>query len=177
MMPSANKQKSKAYSRHAAVSDEQLKLSWPLSTVQDTADGIIKILAQAPTLMLWVLCTFYNFLRGDLFAIDDSDKSTCQTCGLGRTEISGPSPKLDRIAVQSTAAPCAMDRTVWNGSATVRGTGRSSRTRRCRHFARQPCVLAAIRAGGVTSVKSRIGSCFCTAAPFAVAVQHTPNRV
>jgi hypothetical protein len=26
---------------------------------------------------------FYNFLRGNLFAIDDSDKSTCQTCGGG----------------------------------------------------------------------------------------------
>jgi len=60
---------------------------------------------------------------------------------------------LDYCEVTPSAAitPAAMARTVWVGKATVIGTGRSSRTRRCRHFARHPCAAGVIAAEGVTS--------------------------
>jgi hypothetical protein len=44
----------------------------------------------------------------------------------------------------STPCPAAIDRTVEAGNATDFGTGKSSRTRRCRHFARQPWLAVAI---------------------------------
>ena len=59
--------------------------------------------------------------------------------GLGRTEISGAGAEMRQDRRRNrTVRPPAMARTVAAGSATVRGTGRSSRTSRCRHFARQP---------------------------------------
>ncbi|MEZ5755024.1 MAG: hypothetical protein R3D90_09755 [Paracoccaceae bacterium] len=67
-----------------------------------------------------------------------------------------------------------MARTVAAGSATVSGTGRSSRIKRCRHFARQPCAAVAIRAVGVISAKSGSMSIFCTAATFPLQPQDTP---
>jgi hypothetical protein len=52
----------------------------------------------------------------------------------------------------------AIARTVSKGSATVIGTGRSSRISRCRHFARLPCRSVLISAVGVISVKSGVVS-------------------
>src|SRR3989338_1549326 len=92
--------------------------------------------------------------------------------GLGRTEISGFFSKCDRIAAISTALPAAIARTVAAGSAPVGGTGRPSRTSRCRHFARQPCAPVTILADGVMTANSS-GSVFCTAAPFALRAPDT----
>ena len=93
--------------------------------------------------------------------------------GLGRTETKGALPKCVKTPGQSNARPAAIPRTADTGSATVRGTGMSSLISRCRHFARQPWVGVAISAEGVISVKSVIGSSFCTAAPFWFQAQHT----
>ena len=93
-------------------------------------------------------------------------------CGLGRTEISGTGPKWFRMAVVSICAPPAIARTDAAGSATVSGTGRSSRTNRCRHLARQPCEVALIRVVLVMVEKSRGASGFCTAAAFIMSLQH-----
>jgi len=69
-----------------------------------------------------------------------------------------------------------MARTVEAGSATDFGTGRASRTSRCRHFARQPWPAVEICAEGVIWTNSAMGSCFCTAAPN-VQMQHTPKAL
>jgi hypothetical protein len=66
----------------------------------------------------------------------------------------------------STPCPAAMDRTVLVGIDTDFGTGRSSRTSRCRHFARQPWLAVEICAEGEIRTNSGKGSCFCTAAAF-----------
>ena len=58
--------------------------------------------------------------------------------GEGRTETSGIGPKCAKIAPVSTDVPAAMARTVAVGRATVLGTGKSSRIKRCKHLARQP---------------------------------------
>ena len=54
--------------------------------------------------------------------------------------------------------------TVWNGSATVAGTGRSRRISRCRHFALPPCVVADIATSVVIGVSVWNPACFCIAA-------------
>src|SRR6056297_4314019 len=92
----------------------------------------------------------------------------------GRTQSSGASPKGASRAVMSGNSPAAMPCTASNDSAMVRGTGRSSRTRRCRHFARPPWVRLCTGAVGVIRVIS--GSSCCTAAPF-LCPHHTPRGV
>ena len=49
--------------------------------------------------------------------------AVCRVAGLGRTEISGPSPKPPRIPAVSTSLPVAMACTVAAGKDTDLGTG------------------------------------------------------
>mmetsp|Transcript_28293 Transcript_28293/g.52614 ORF Transcript_28293/g.52614 Transcript_28293/m.52614 type:complete len:336 (-) Transcript_28293:2793-3800(-) len=72
----------------------------------------------------------------------------------------------------SGRSPAASPCTASNDSATVVGTGRSSRNRRCKHLARPPCVAGLIGASGV--IKVMFGSFCCTAAPICCASQHRP---
>ena len=82
--------------------------------------------------------------------------------GLGRTaETSGASPnsgKRSRWCRRAGLAAMALNGGGGQGDGGL-GTGRSSRIRRCRHFARQPCVRrVSMRAeAGVTSVNVRGG--------------------
>ena len=84
----------------------------------------------------------------------------------GRTHKSGASPKGVNNASVSGMSPAAMRCTASNDSATVSGTGKSSRTSRCRHLARPPWRVVSTGADGVMRVIS--GSFCCTAAPFAL---------